>query len=98
MSSKSETDNLRTRHSEECQTEIQLRDRTPGSTPKALTQTINLPQDQDFCKDGETDITTSPVLIFDVSYPEGGFQAWLVVFGSFCGITAAFGFMNSREL
>ncbi|KKA27925.1 hypothetical protein TD95_003809 [Thielaviopsis punctulata] len=29
------------------------------------------------------------------NYPEGGFAAWLVVFGSFCGATACFGLTNS---
>lgn len=28
-----------------------------------------------------------------IAYPEGGFQAWLVVFGSFCMITATYGTM-----
>ncbi|KAF2458321.1 major facilitator superfamily domain-containing protein [Lineolata rhizophorae] len=28
------------------------------------------------------------------TYPEGGLQAWLVVFGSFCGMTTAFGLIN----
>lgn len=28
-------------------------------------------------------------------YPEGGMQAWLVVFGSFTGMTAGFGLMNT---
>jgi len=31
----------------------------------------------------------------DVEYPEGGLRAWLVVFGSFCGMTAGFGYMNT---
>ncbi|KAK0791913.1 hypothetical protein LTR59_003735 [Friedmanniomyces endolithicus] len=31
----------------------------------------------------------------DVTYPEGGLEAWLVVFGSFSGMVAAFGLMNS---
>ncbi|TID26658.1 MFS monocarboxylate transporter [Venturia nashicola] len=31
----------------------------------------------------------------DMGYPEGGLQAWLVVFGSFCGMFSCFGFMNS---
>jgi hypothetical protein len=30
-----------------------------------------------------------------VEYPEGGLRAWLVVFGSFCGMTAGFGYMNT---
>lgn len=28
-------------------------------------------------------------------YPEGGLRAWLVVFGSFCGLLAALGLMNT---
>ena len=31
----------------------------------------------------------------DIEYPEGGLRAWLVVFGSFCGMTAGFGYMNT---
>jgi hypothetical protein len=31
----------------------------------------------------------------ETPYPEGGLRAWLVVFGSFCGMTASFGFMNT---
>jgi hypothetical protein len=33
--------------------------------------------------------------IDQVTYPEGGLQAWLVVFGCFCGVLAGFGFMNT---
>lgn len=31
----------------------------------------------------------------ETAYPEGGLQAWLVVFGSFCGMMAGFGYMNT---
>jgi len=31
----------------------------------------------------------------EVTYPEGGLKAWLVVFGSFSGMVAGFGYMNS---
>lgn len=31
----------------------------------------------------------------EVTYPEGGLQAWLVVLGSFSGMLAAFGMMNT---
>ncbi|KAI4216488.1 MAG: hypothetical protein LQ351_000977 [Letrouitia transgressa] len=31
----------------------------------------------------------------EVTYPEGGLRAWLVVLGSFCGMLASFGLMNS---
>ena len=33
----------------------------------------------------------------DATYPEGGLRAWLVVLGSFCGMTACFGFMNTSK-
>ncbi|PQE16389.1 major facilitator superfamily transporter protein [Rutstroemia sp. NJR-2017a BVV2] len=31
----------------------------------------------------------------DITYPEGGTRAWLVVFGSWCGMFASFGISNS---
>jgi len=31
----------------------------------------------------------------DRGYPEGGLLAWLVVFGSFCGMVGSFSFMNT---
>ncbi|MCJ1404250.1 hypothetical protein MMC11_007475 [Xylographa trunciseda] len=31
----------------------------------------------------------------EVTYPEGGLRAWLVVFGAFCGMLAAFGLANA---
>jgi hypothetical protein len=34
---------------------------------------------------------------YETTYPEGGLRAWLVVFGSFCGMLAGFGFMNTSE-
>ncbi|KAI4138991.1 MAG: hypothetical protein LQ341_004413 [Variospora aurantia] len=37
----------------------------------------------------------SPATQPEVTYPEGGLQAWLVVLGSFSGMLAAFGLMNT---
>ncbi|KAI0172865.1 MFS general substrate transporter [Hypoxylon sp. FL1284] len=34
-------------------------------------------------------------LLGDETYPEGGLQAWLVVFGSWCGLLASLGLMNT---
>lgn len=34
-------------------------------------------------------------LLQDETYPEGGLEAWLVVFGSFCGLVSSLGVMNS---
>ena len=43
------------------------------------------------CPTGTTDDDTMQ----ETSYPEGGSEAWLVVLGSFCGMLASFGLMNS---
>ncbi|KAI9708354.1 MAG: hypothetical protein M1820_004058 [Bogoriella megaspora] len=40
-------------------------------------------------------ITGDSLSRHEVTYPEGGLQAWLVVFGSFMGTIACFGMMNS---
>ncbi|KAH9905281.1 major facilitator superfamily domain-containing protein [Xylariomycetidae sp. FL2044] len=34
-------------------------------------------------------------LLGDETYPEGGLEAWLVVFGAWCGLVAALGLMNT---
>jgi hypothetical protein len=34
----------------------------------------------------------------DISYPEGGAKAWLVVFGSFCATGAVFGLINTSAV
>lgn len=39
--------------------------------------------------------TKSTIDQYGNEYPEGGLQAWLVVFGSFCGLLAALGIMNT---
>lgn len=31
----------------------------------------------------------------EITYPEGGLQAWLVVFGAFCGLTSSLGIYNT---
>lgn len=41
------------------------------------------------------DNTTSTLSKDEVLYPEGGLSAWLVVLGSFCGMIASLGVMNS---
>jgi MFS family permease len=49
------------------------------------------------CSENAGPSTASKVVESEVTYPEGGFEAWLVVFGSWSGIVASFGFMNSRK-
>lgn len=42
-------------------------------------------------------ISRSATVNSEQGFPEGGLRAWLVVLGSFCGMVAAFGFMNSSK-
>ena len=39
--------------------------------------------------------TGRETLLGDETYPEGGLEAWIVVFGSWCGLLASLGLMNS---
>ena len=49
--------------------------------------------------DGSKDVTPPKVEAQSndnaITYPEGGLRAWMVTFGSFCGLVACFGMMNS---
>jgi hypothetical protein len=49
------------------------------------------------CSENAGPSAVTKVVKSEVTYPEGGFEAWLVVFGSWSGIVASFGFMNSRK-
>lgn len=40
----------------------------------------------------------SPLINQETSYPEGGFQAWLVVLGAFCGTASSIGLYNTSGL
>ena len=51
----------------------------------------NTPPDVDVLVDKVADDSSDEEII----YPEGGLQAWLVVFGAFCGMVACAGFMNT---
>ena len=43
-----------------------------------------------------SDVESRPItLLGDETYPEGGLEAWLVVFGAWCGLLGALGLMNS---
>lgn len=43
-----------------------------------------------------SDATSDPqTLLQDETYPEGGLEAWLVVFGAWCGLVSSLGVMNS---
>ncbi|GAW24846.1 hypothetical protein ANO14919_144400 [Xylariales sp. No.14919] len=44
---------------------------------------------------GDEESGRAVTLLGDETYPEGGLEAWLVVFGSWCGLVAALGVLNT---
>ena len=59
---------------------------------------ISSPHDNDTLDHEEAQFPpVSPTTTGQMTYPEGGLRAWLVVLGSFCGILASFGFMNTSK-
>lgn len=44
------------------------------------------------------DTSTSSSNAADLEFPEGGLQAWLVVFGSFCAMLSVFGLINTAAV
>jgi len=59
----------------------------------------NVLPEQDEKSDGRTrvpSISRCATSESERGYPEGGLRAWLVVFGSFCGMAVSFGFVNTR--
>ncbi|KAK5732784.1 hypothetical protein LTR17_010202 [Elasticomyces elasticus] len=76
---------------------------TTSLNPTTSPQTCQAspPQDSDCqaidssCEDVESGATSPVNEKVEAAYPEGGLQAWLVVFGSFSGMVAGFGYMNT---
>lgn len=66
-----------------------------SSNPPAVPLTYHGSADNEKPHSLYQDIESRNVPDQDVIYPEGGKKAWLVVFGSFCGMLAALGMMNS---
>ena len=64
-------------------------DVAPSPGPLPVQEGRTPPED---VSDAESGPTT---LLGDETYPEGGLEAWLVVFGAWCGLLGALGIMNS---
>lgn len=62
----------------------------PPAVASTYHGSIDNEKPQSLCQDVDPTSESHP----DVFYPEGG-KGWLVVFGSFCGMLAALGLMNS---
>lgn len=56
---------------------------------EAIVTCASIPNPSDVSFDSESDTED------EYTYPEGGLQAWLVVFGSWCGMFCSFGIANS---
>ncbi len=61
----------------------------PNPQPFALREDGTSPEETSDADSGPA------ILLGDETYPEGGLQAWLVVFGSWCALLPALGLMNS---
>lgn len=83
------------------QTVAAVLDSEKGCAPPQLrtsgAQAANYSKDEEAnnSSDGFTPVAPAGQAKDDIEYPEGGLRAWLVVFGSFCGMTAGFGYMNT---
>lgn len=70
----------------------------PDPSPDLLDTTTNDDPDCEKALAGSVVASVVPVPVLNakhIEYPEGGLQAWLVVFGSFCGLMASLGIYNS---
>lgn len=52
---------------------------------------------QDTPSEPETKLDTEPARPNPDDFPDGGFQAWLVVVGSFCAVFCSFGWINCEH-
>ncbi|KAI1379128.1 MFS general substrate transporter [Hypoxylon crocopeplum] len=86
--------------------EIEPPDNTPQSSPNVESQDLTdlekgqrpdlfFPQEDGTTPDKSNPSSGQETLLGDETYPEGGLQAWLVVLGSWCGLLASLGLMNS---
>ena len=63
--------------------------------PRSQVTTTSLPTENTSLPTNEPKLPDNTPQADDHTYPEGGLAAWLVVFGSFTGMTAGFGLMNT---
>ena len=66
----------------------------PGPRPRSSSSSSKTPTLQDI-PDSLANASRVSTDAYGNTYPEGGLQAYLCVFGSFCGLMAALGMMNS---
>ena len=62
-----------------------------------MLQAADQPQDLDVEKAQDQPKTPTPGMMDPSSFPDGGFQAWLVVFGGFCCLFVSFGWINCKH-
>jgi hypothetical protein len=65
----------------------------PDLSPQMFVVPTNTPAVEK--EEGDQESGRAVTLLGEDTYPEGGLEAWLVVFGSWCGLVAALGILNS---
>ncbi|KAI0542632.1 major facilitator superfamily domain-containing protein [Xylaria digitata] len=76
-----------------CSSEKQDVDFNTNPSPQMFVVQNDRPLSEDVKSDEESGRAVT--LLGDETYPEGGLEAWLVVFGSWCGLVAALGLLNT---
>lgn len=70
----------------------------PAIKDESLASEAGIQEAKSNASDTPNSLTRTPTVDPEdasITYPEGGLAAWLVVFGSFCGLLAVLGIMNS---
>ncbi|KAI0437331.1 major facilitator superfamily domain-containing protein [Xylaria telfairii] len=76
-----------------CLSEKHDADLNPNPNPQIFVVQSDIPLSGNATGDEESGRAVT--LLGDETYPEGGWEAWLVVFGSWCGLVAALGLLNT---
>lgn len=70
----------------------------PLQLPSSVSLDGKVEEDRENAATSPSSVESPPLTKAEAIYPEGGLKAWLVVAGSFSGMTACFGYMNSLGL
>jgi len=65
------------------------------STLHIMEESDKIAQDSPERVGDATSIGTGQALLDEISYPDGGLRAWLIVFGAFCSVFSSFGYVNA---
>ncbi|KAI0975679.1 major facilitator superfamily domain-containing protein [Xylaria arbuscula] len=92
-SSQNESPNLSSHGQDSCFSEKHHDDFNANPSPQMFAVQNDSPSLEN--EKGDEESGRAVTLLGEETYPEGGFEAWLVVFGSWCGLVAALGILNT---